>query len=119
MSIKEIPMITPVSTSAPTAVYQPTADPQPQPSSSHSASGTDTVELSTAAQVVAMRQQGMSIKQIAANMGLKTSLVDTYLGVTTSSATGTAPSSSAQSQRPASESATPTAAPSVKTTTVA
>lgn len=47
----------------------------------------DTVQLSASAQAHAMQQQGMNVKTIAANMGVSTQDVDSYLGIS-SSATG-------------------------------
>lgn len=45
----------------------------------------DTVKLSATAQVAALHTNGMSVKQIAAAMGMTTQEVDTYLGITTTS----------------------------------
>ena len=41
----------------------------------------DSVKLSAAAQAHAMQQQGMTVKTIAANMGITTQAVDSYLGI--------------------------------------
>jgi hypothetical protein len=42
---------------------------------------TDTVKLSQAAQVHLFKQQGQSLSQIAANLGIALTTVDGYLGV--------------------------------------
>jgi DNA-binding NarL/FixJ family response regulator len=52
--------------------------------SSSSSTTEDTVKLSAAAQAVALYRQGNSVQQIAASLGLSTSLVDSYVGITTS-----------------------------------
>ena len=48
----------------------------------------DSVELSPVATAVAMHQQGMQVSTIAANMGITTKAVDSYLGITSSGSGG-------------------------------
>ena len=52
-------------------------------SSSGNAQAGDSVQLSPSAQVAAMHTNGMTVNQIAANEGLTTAEVDSYLGITT------------------------------------
>jgi DNA-binding CsgD family transcriptional regulator len=49
----------------------------------------DTVKLSQAAQVHLFKQQGQSLSQIAANLGISLSTVDGYLGVAVAKAAST------------------------------
>ena len=55
--------------------------------SHQAASGSDTVQLSQTAQVTVLHHQGMSAKQIAANLGMTMRQVDSYLGITTANST--------------------------------
>jgi DNA-binding CsgD family transcriptional regulator len=64
-------------TSAPAATQEA---PQPEPSA-------DTVTLSQSAQVIQLNQQGQIPSQIAANLGIPVSTVDSDLGI--AAATGT------------------------------
>lgn len=65
---------------------------QTQPTSTKASSQTtaagDTAQLSAAAQAHAMQQAGMSVKAIAANMGISTQDVDSYLGISSISSAG-------------------------------
>jgi hypothetical protein len=51
--------------------------------SSGNAQTGDSVQLSPSAQIAAMHTDGMTVNQIAANAGLTTAEVDSYLGITT------------------------------------
>lgn len=77
---------------SPLSETQPTAATGSQGNSSNSspqpASGSDTVKLSATAQALAMYQQGVSVNLIAANLGVSTAVVDSYLDLTTSSSSG-------------------------------
>ena len=64
---------------------------------------TDTVQLSPAAQAHAMQQQGMTVKTIAANMGITTQAVNTYLGISSLTTAGGGQGASAQLKKIASE----------------
>ena len=71
-------------------------------------SSSDTVHLSQTAQATALHHQGMSVKQIAANLGITAQEVDSYLGIMTvsSAASAVAASSSSQGSSAAGSSAT-------------
>lgn len=85
-------MITNDSTASVVGAYQPTYGLSNAGSATGSSSGSgaaaaeDTVQLSTTAQVAALHTSGMSVKQIAASEGMTTQEVDSYLGITTTSA---------------------------------
>ena len=49
----------------------------------------DTVKLSAGAQAQQLLEQGQSVNEIAEDMGLSSSLIDSYLGITTASTTST------------------------------
>ena len=53
-----------------------------------STQASDSVQLSPTAQAVAMKHTGMSVKQIASNMGTTVQTVNSYLGISTTGAAG-------------------------------
>ena len=67
----------------------------------------DTVKLSQAAQIHLFKQQGQSLSQIAANLGISLSTVDGYLGVAVSKVAST-PSPTNAPAVPQSETIEPT-----------
>jgi DNA-binding CsgD family transcriptional regulator len=64
------------------APTQSPANAQPSEASHHPAQAQgDSVKLSQAAQVHLFKQQGQSLSQIAANLGISAATVDGYLGI--------------------------------------
>jgi DNA-binding NarL/FixJ family response regulator len=71
---------------------------------------TDTVKVSQAAQVHLFKQQGQSLSQIAANLGISVGTVDGYLGVAVAKIAST-PSPTNAPAVPQSETVEPTPVP--------
>jgi len=69
-----VPYVSSVAVSAPVAVSTPAPQPAAEP--------VDTVELSEAAQVLQLSQEGQSASQIGSILGLTTAEVDSDLGET-------------------------------------
>lgn len=110
--------LSPVNYGQSTAALQPQSNASSQ--SSLSSTGTDSVQLSSTAQVSAMHQQGMNVNSIAANMGLTAAEVDSYLGITTASSSGGghgAPAAAHAAPASKSTSASPSSTSTVKATT--
>jgi hypothetical protein len=57
-------------------------------STSSASSDFDSVQLSPTAQASAMHQQGMSVQEIADNLGVTAEVVDGYLNIATTSGSG-------------------------------
>ncbi len=78
-----------ISSSIPTASYAAanatSTTPAPQPAPTTASSPAYVVRLTEAQQVYQLNQQGQTVSQIAGNLSLTVSAVNSYLGVTTAS----------------------------------
>jgi hypothetical protein len=85
---------------APSSSTPPTTDTQNTQTKTTSSAQPqqDRVTISIAAQAQAMRGQGQSVKEIAQNLGITTAVVDTYLGIPSSSGSSGAAAQYSSSQ---------------------
>lgn len=88
----------------------PSADSDAGATQKPAVASTDTVKVSQAAQVHLFKQQGQSLSQIAANLGISLSTVDGYLGVAVAKAASTPVPTNAPAA-PQSETVEPTPVP--------
>ena len=98
-------------TQAAAPTKSPTKD-QPSEALPHPAQAPgDSVKLSQAAQVHLFKQQGQSLSQIAANLGISAATVDGYLGIAVAKAPAAAPSAPSPEPAAAQAPAQPTPVP--------